>query len=40
VAVKTLGSTGALTVISLVLVIAWIVVPLLISIKLFDRQNV
>jgi Cu-processing system permease protein len=40
VAVKLLGSTGALTVISLTLVSVWIILPLLVSIKLFQKQNV
>ena len=40
VAVQILGSLGALSIISLLLIICWIVAPLLAAIKLFEKQNI
>lgn len=39
VAVKLLGSMGALVGLSLVLILLWIALPLFISIKIFEKQN-
>ncbi|MCP4567435.1 MAG: ABC transporter permease subunit [FCB group bacterium] len=40
VAVKMLGSMGALIIISLILTICWIIAPLLLSMKIFSKQNI
>ncbi len=39
VAVKLLGSMGALVGLSLVLILLWVALPLFISIKIFEKQN-